>query len=343
MRRMNGAAILAVAAACAFPIGEANAAEKITWNISIFGNPRAVTAGIEAIRDIVTEKTGGNFELNLAYGETLSPAKENIDAVKIGAVEGAQYCQSYAPGKTPTWTVLDLPFLPLPTSESIVAVHEAFYKNETALEDMSRWYAMPYHSTMLPQYEFMGAGNPPMKLEDWKGLRVRALGGLGEAMKKLGAIPTTVPAPEVYTALERGMVQAASFPFAYAHGAYRLHEVSNWHTSNMALGTVGCLYIFGTQPWEALPDEYRQILLDAKPAGYEALKKAYKAGDDEYLPEFRERGLVAITYSDQEIERFREVAGRPVWNAWVEEMEQKGVPGRDLLDFVLATAQKAGT
>src|SRR5690606_18582984 len=179
--------------------------------------------------------------------------------------------------------------------------------------------------------------------EDWKGLRVRALGGLGEAMKKLGAIPTTVPAPEVYTALERGMVQAASFPFAYAHGAYRLHEVSNWHTSNMALGTVGCLYIFGTQPWEALPDEYRQILLDAKPAGYEALKKAYKAGDDEYLPEFRERGLVAITYSDQEIERFREVAGRPVWNAWVEEMEQKGVPGRDLLDFVLATAQKAGT
>lgn len=148
MRRMNGAAILAVAAACAFLISEAKAAERITWNISIFGNPRAVTAGIETIRDIAREKSGGNFELNLAYGETLSPAKENIDAVKIGAVEGAQYCQSYAPGKTPTWTVLDLPFLPLPTSESIVAVHEAFYKNETALEDMARWYAIVSHEVV---------------------------------------------------------------------------------------------------------------------------------------------------------------------------------------------------
>lgn len=343
MTRTNGAAILAAAAAFVFGATETSAADKITWNISIWGNPRAVTAGIETVGDIIKEKSGGNFELNLAYGETLSPAKENIDAVKIGAVEGAQYCQSYAPGKTPAWTVLDLPFLPLSTSESIRTVHEAFYKNETAIEEMARWNAMPYHSTMLPQYEFMGTGNPPMTLEDWKGLRVRALGGLGEAMKKLGAIPTTVPAPEVYTALERGMVQAASFPFAYAHGAYRLHEVSNWHTANMALGTVGCLYIFGTQAWQSLPEEYRQMLLDAKPAAYEALKKAYKAGDDEYLPIFEERGLTAITYSAEELERFREVAGKPVWDAWVADMEKQGLPGRELLDFVLVSAKKVGT
>ena len=37
-------------------------------------------------------------------------------------------------------------------------------------------------SALLPQYEFMGRGKPPQNLEDWKGLRVRAGGGLGTAI-----------------------------------------------------------------------------------------------------------------------------------------------------------------
>ena len=79
--------------------------------------------------------------------------------------------------------------------------------------------------TILPQYEFMGKGKPPKTLEDWKGLRVRAPGAVGEAFVKLGASLSTVPAVELYTALERGTVDAASFPFTYAHAAYELNTV----------------------------------------------------------------------------------------------------------------------
>src|SRR3546814_5652949 len=53
-------------------------------------------------------------------------------------------------------------------------------------------------------------------------------------LRRLGSVPTTVPAPEVYTSLERGMVEAASFPFTYSHVAYKLNEISTWYTSNMA-------------------------------------------------------------------------------------------------------------
>lgn len=343
MMRTYGAAGMAAATAFAFLAADAAAADKVTWNISIWGNPRAVTAGMEAARDYVQEKSGGNFELNLAYGETLSPAKENIDAVKIQVVEGAQFCSSYGPGKTPVMTVLDLPFLPLPSADATISVHEAFYENPHAQKEMAQWNARPYISTVLPQYEFMGTGEPPMKLEDWKGLRVRALGGLGEAMKLLGAIPTTVPAPEVYTGLERGMFNAASFPFAYAHGAYKLHEVSQWYTFNMDVGTIGCHYIFGQQAWDALPAEYQQMLNEAEPVAYEAYKQAYKAGDEEYLPAFKQMGLKEIHYSDDELARFREVAGRPVWDAWVADMDKQGIPGQEVLDYVLDSAKRVGS
>ena len=58
---------------------------------------------------------------------------------------------------------------------------------------------MIYTSSYLPQYELLGKGKPPVALADWKGMTVRAGGGLGRAMKKLGATPTTSTATEVYT------------------------------------------------------------------------------------------------------------------------------------------------
>ena len=117
---------------------------------------------------------------------------------------------------------------------------------------------MHFMTLLLPQYEFMGTGKPPRNLEDWKGMRVRALGGLGDAMKLLGAVPTSVSAPEVYTALERGTFQAASFPFTYSFTAYKLHEVSKWYTLGMQLGIVHNSVVLSQTAWKALPTSTRR-------------------------------------------------------------------------------------
>lgn len=336
------AAGVGLVAASLFPSTDAAAAEKVVWNISIFGPPRAVTAGIESARDELAERSGGNFELKLHYGESISPAKENLDSVKIGVAEGAQYCSSYAPGKNPVMTALDLPFIPgVGDVEGTRYVHHEFYKNPHAIAEMEGWNAKPYISTVLPTYEFMGVGEPPETLESWKGLRVRALGGIGEAMRRLGAVPTTVTAPEVYTALERGIVQAASFPFSFSHGAYKLHEVSDWYTSNLKPGTVGCHYIIGLQAYNALPAEYQAMLADAEDGAYAAYKKAYEASDDEYLPLFRKMGLKDIKYTDEQREKIIQVGAQPVWDSWVEDMEGRGLPGREILDYVLKSGQEA--
>src|SRR3546814_6229569 len=87
----------------------------------------------------------------------------------------AQFCASYHPGKNPALMVLDLPFLPIAEPRVEIAVHEAVYNHPIAIKEMKAWNAKIIMSSILPQYEFLGVGDPPLKLEDWKGMTVRAL------------------------------------------------------------------------------------------------------------------------------------------------------------------------
>jgi len=325
-----------IAAAAALVGGQAAAADRIEWNHSTWGNPRAITRGFEAVSQYVEEKSGGNFTIKIHYGGTISPPRENLDGISLGAFEQANFCTSYHPGKNPVGTVLDLPFLPLKSWDTQVGVHHAVTEHPLWAEEMARWNARPYFSGALPQYEFMGVGQPPKTLDDWKGMRVRALGGIGDAMRRLGAVPTTVPAPEVYTSLERGVVQAASFPYSYTFGAYRIHEIGAWFTEGLQPGTVHCPVVQNRDAWAALPGEYRQMLEDAIPLAYDTLQQAYAAADAEWIPIYKER-MQVVTYSPEVSNRFKELAAQPVWDEWVAKYAGK-FDSAGLLKFVLDKA-----
>ena len=314
---------------------------KLTWNVSVWGGKRAYTDGLEKLAAVANQRTGGNFTITIHYAEALSPARENLDGLKLGAFEAATFCSSYHPGKNPALTALDLPFLPMPPLDAIRAVQEAYVQHPAVVKEMEQWGTRIFMVLPLPQYEFMGVGTPPRTLADWRGKRVRALGGIGDAMRTLGAVPTTVPAPEVYTSLERGVVDAASFPFTYAHGAYKLHEVSKWYTANMAVGSVFCPVGVTQAAWEKLPPQYRRLLEEAREDAYQTLKAAYAKADERWLAEWKQRGLTEVRYTDADRQEFQRQGGEPVWDAWVKEMEGKRLPGRELLDLILAEAKKA--
>ena len=61
--------------------------------------------------------------------------------------------------------------------------------------------------------------------------------------------------------------------------------------------------------------------------------------DDKNIPLFKKKKLVFVTFSDQELEEFRKIGAQPVWEEWVAKREAQGIPGRELLNFLLATAK----
>ena len=311
---------------------------KVTWKVGAWGKPRAASKGVDFLAAYVKEQTGGNFTINVGYGSYGEP-KELLDLLSVGALEATNMCSSYHPEKHPAYTSLDLPFLPFPNADVQEKVHEKFHQHPYIKQEIAKWKGFFFMSTLLPQYEFIGRGNAPKKLSDWKGLRVRAIGGIGAAMAKVGAVPTSVDATEVYNLLERGAVDAASFPSTYAHGSYRTYEVGKWFTTNLSPGTQSCPVVIGIEAWNKLPKQYQELLEKGKVLAYVEQKKAYGTADEHFLAEFKKKKLEFIVYTKEELEQFQKVGGKPVWDEWVAEKSKQGIPAQELLDLILDTAK----
>ena len=291
---------------------------KLSWDISLWGKPRAGTAVADALAAVVEEKTGGAWRMTLHYGEALSKSRENLDGIAIEAFQGAMICNFYHPRKNPALMVLTMPFLPMADWDANRRIREAVYAHPAVAREMARWNAMIYTSTFLPQYELLGRGEPPVDLEGWKGMTVRAGGGLGQAMRLLGATPASSTATEVYTGVQQGTMDAASFPFTYGHVSYRIHEVAEWFTGNLSPGTSDCPLVFGITAYEALPPQYKQLLADVKEEVIAAQIQAYIDVDAVNLPMLKS-SLSEVRYSEAQLAQFRARAGEPVIDAWIAE------------------------
>lgn len=315
---------------------------KVSWRISLFGNRRANTEGLEYISNYVKENSCGNFDFKLYYGEQLSKAKENLDAIKVGAVEGGFVSSSYHPAKVRALGVLDLPFLPIYDFDTNRKVSDTLFAQDSLKKSLAKWGARRWYQMLLPHYEYMGRGTPPKSLEDFKGKRLRALGGMGAAAKALGAVPTTMPAPETYVALQRGTVDAIGLPFSYAFRAYKLDEISTWYTSNLSAGNVNAFIALNQDAWDKLPQQYRDMLNESLDRGYDVMIKAFADQDAINVPNWRKSGkLKEVVFSDEERERFQKIGGRPVWDAWVADANTEVPDAQNLLDLVLKTANDA--
>ncbi|WP_422002074.1 TRAP transporter substrate-binding protein DctP [Reyranella sp.] len=313
-------------------------AETITWNFNIFGPPRAVTAGIEAMADFYKKESNGSFIIKIAYGASLGPERQAPEAIKSGGYEGAQLCAGYYPNKFPLTTVLELPFLvPRQLSEN-AKVYEAVMNAPPIAKEMAdRWNIKYFGPTFLPAYEFMG-NKRIAGVGDMKGVKMRISGLNAKALQSFGAVPTMVTAPESYQALERGTIDSFGFPYSYTFGAYKLYEVAKYVTEGMAMSGFVCWQGVSLTAWNKLPDNLKAKLPQARALAAEALLKAYKKEDDKWIPTFKEK-LEVTPFPEAEREKLIE-ASTPIWKAWAKEQDEAGRPGTQILDFVKAEVAK---
>ncbi|SDW37625.1 C4-dicarboxylate TRAP transporter substrate-binding protein [Litoreibacter albidus] len=327
----------AVALTFAF-VGEAAATE---WNVSVWGKRRAFTEHVEKLAELVSEKTNGEFTMNVSYGG-LSKNRENLDGISIGAFEMAQFCAGYHRDKNRVVTVLELPFLGVTNLEEEVAVSQAVYAHPAAAEEMAQWNAKLLMTSPMPQYNIVGTGEPRDTLEKMNGMRVRATGGLGKAFEAVGAVPTSVTATEAYQAMESGVVDTVAFA-QHAHLSFGTINQAEWWTANLNPGTVNCPVVVNIDAYESLSDAEREALDSSIP---EALDH-YLANYGELLKKWdsvlEEKGVTKVEISDEVLADFRAKAADPAREEWIADMEAQGLPGQELYDLVVKTlAEKRG-
>ena len=330
---MNKIAMSAIVGA--MTVSFASEALATEWNVSVWGKRRAFTEHIEKLAELVSEKTGGSFTMNVSYGG-LSKNRENLDGISIGAFEMAQFCAGYHRDKHRVITVLEVPFLGVANLEEEVAVSSAVYAHPAAAEEMAQWNAKLLMTSPMPQYNLVGTGDPRDTLADFEGMRVRATGGLGQAFSAVGGVPTSVTATEAYQAMESGVVDTVAFA-QHAHLSFGTINQADWWTANLNPGTVNCPVVVNIDAYESLSDDERAALDSSIPEALDHYLANYGELLERWDSVLEEKGVAKVEIDDAVIAEFRTKAADPIRDQWISDMEAQGLPGQELYDLVVKT------
>ncbi len=324
-------------AAAALVLGAA-AEAKTVWNFNMFGPKRALTAGIEKVKELAEKDAPGEFEINIQYGGALGPEKQIPENIQAGAYEAGQVCVGYYPNKLPLLSVMELPFL-LPSDLATRAKVELEVLNhpDIVAELERRWNQKFFAPALLPAYEFMG-NSRIASTADMKGVKMRISGLNATALEAFGAVPTNVTAPEGYEALRRGTIDSFGFPYTYAFGAYKLYEVSKYVSEGIGMSGFMCLQTVNLDAWNKAPQKVRDKMPEYQQAAVQAMIEAYHAADEKWRPVFAEK-LEIVAFPAAERDKLAAGAAE-IWANWVKEQEAAGRPGAKMLEFVKAAVAK---
>ena len=330
--------IMGRAAVAALITAFASEALATEWNVSLWGQRRAFTEHVEKLAELVSEKTGGEFTLNISYGG-LSKNRENLDGISIGAFEMAQFCAGYHRDKNRAITVLELPFLGVANLDEEVAVSHAVYDHPAVQEEMAQWNAKLLMTSPMPQYNIVGTGEPRDEVSEFDGMRVRATGGIGQAFEAVGAVPTSVTATEAYNSMESGVVDSVAFA-QHAHLSFRTIDIADWWTENLNPGTVNCPVVVNIDAYDGLSDAHRAALDESVSEAIDHYLTNYAELIERWEGILAEKEVTKVSVPDDEIAKFRDVA-LPLHQKWIDDMSAQGLPAQELYDLVVKTLAEA--
>ena len=322
---------LGTASVAVLTLAFAGEALAVEWNVSVWGKRRAFTEHVEKLAELVAEKSGGEFTMNVSYGG-LSKNRENLDGISIGAFEMAQFCAGYHRDKNRAITVLELPFLGVQDLEQEVAVANTVYAHPAVAEEMAQWNAKILMTSPMPQYNLVGTGEPRTTVYSFDGMRVRATGGLGQMFESVGGVPTSVTATEAYNAMESGVVDTVAFA-QHAHLSFGTIDIADWWTENLNPGTVNCPVVVNTDAYNDLSDEHRAILDESVGEAIDHYLANYAELLERWESILAEKGVAKVTVSDEEIAKLQSGA-QPIHDAWIEQANADGLPGEELYELV---------
>jgi len=130
---------------------------------------------------------------------------------------------------------------------------------------------------------------------DLSGLKIRSSGVYDPFIKALGGVATRIPFPEIYTSLEKGIIDGAAYASSGAHRGSWYNIVNYWVDDELGNGG-GTGIHFNQKTWDAIPDDMKKVIEDL----YEEMAKANMANsvaDSQQTDEkMRGEGTIGIKF-----------------------------------------------
>jgi TRAP-type transport system periplasmic protein len=243
----------------------------------------------------VERRAKGRVKIRYYPEAILTPPQHTFDAVLSGIADIGQALMGYNPGRFPLSQGIDLP---LGYKSGLIATRMAneFYRKFKPKEfDEVKVLYLHAHGPGV-----LNTKRPVAKLEDIRGLRIRAAGETVQTVKALGGSPVALPQNETMYAMLNGVVDGAMSPIEAMRG-FRLGEVATNHTLNFSSAySSGFYVVMNKAKWNSLPPDIQKIIDETSQKWVEKQGKLWDEIDSEGYAFIRERGNRIITLSKEE-------------------------------------------
>ncbi|PID65556.1 MAG: C4-dicarboxylate ABC transporter substrate-binding protein [Gammaproteobacteria bacterium] len=204
----------------------------------------------------IEQESNGRLKIQLFPSSTLSKATATYEAAVKGTVDIGSQAQGYTNGRFPLTQIAELPGLSS-TATQMGCILQTLYDNGTIASEYEDSHVLFMYG--LGPSAIHTADKAVKKPEDLKGLRIRRPSAVaGDLIETLGASPVGMPAGDVYTSLQKGVIDGLSFPWE-ASKAFRVNEVTKYHT-NMPLYTSSLVVNMNKAKYDSLPDDLKKVL-----------------------------------------------------------------------------------
>jgi TRAP-type mannitol/chloroaromatic compound transport system substrate-binding protein len=252
----------ALLAGCGQQDEETDGASVIEWKAQSLWQSGTLPHQIfEEFAQRVGERSGGRLKIEALAVNAIVTSTESLDAVGAGILQAQQSGPAYFTGKDAAFALLSDPQGGFETPEQMRQWMDTGGGLALARELYAR-YNVYFVGPVWYGTESLVSKKPIRKLEDFKGVKIRAPQGLGQDIfQKLGAAPVNLPGSEVYTALERGVIDASDWGTLSMNQELGYHKLAPYPLYPGYLSLQLADFAVNITKWEALPD-YLKVFVE---------------------------------------------------------------------------------
>ena len=179
-------------------------------------------------------------------------------------------------------------------------------------------------------------------MADLKGLRFKSDANTSKVVAAAGGTPTTMPMLETYDALKRGLADGVLLPIETLKG-WKFGEVCKYTYENPGNAYSNGFFIaMNKKAWNTLPTDIQQIIEKLNQEDFDKRAKLWSALDEDGRAFAIKTGHNIVKADPKEIAIMRERM-KPVLDAYVKSMADKGLPGKEVLKWCLDYLKTAPT
>lgn len=247
----------------------------------------------------VKQATGGRVQIQVLPGGAVVAPTELLDTVRNGVLDGQFAAPSWFAAKDAAFVILGDTGA---TFRSVDARDRWFSEGDGV--SFGRALYERFGLFYVDQFYWPGEHIPSRRAlngaEDLRGLKIRCPPGMiAEVFGRAGASVVNLPLPELFNALQSGVVDAADQAnpgLNFAVGLYRHARFSVDARHSMPT----CEVSFSKRRWDGLPAEARSAISAAVKTMSAAHKAAIEAEDREALEKMRAEGITIIEWPPSE-------------------------------------------